>query len=507
LAASFSGDLRIDPEVSACRGLCTISRSDVEISNARTTRQTEEGAVGETVDTPPKAVPLKVTNPERIPARRYYDEAFFKLEAELLWPRVWQMACRLEEIPEVGDWVEYKILDRSVIVIRSKSGVKAYHNHCRHRGVQLASGHGNCEVQGFTCPFHGWRWNIDGECTFVYGRHLFREEALDGRELALVPCRVEFWGGCAFINFDDDAPPLLECIKPLTERLDPLAIDKMRVEWWCSVEVPCNWKLAMEAFMESYHVKATHPQFYAASMPGGEVGQPDRGAAHWKNFKTGRQVAEASIRMMESLNQGMAGMCHANDLAVGRELLETIELPDGDPMAALGPWFGAWNAAITERARARGAAMPNLNELAMKPAGAVQFLFPHYFMLPTFGNISSYRVRPLGPETCLFEIWSLTHWPADEAHERPRAATVMALDDARFPEIPPQDYSNLPFQQLGLHSKGFEYMRLSPDVEGLISNYQRLIDGYLGGVGQDQLVKGYRVASGELDDAIGDIGF
>ena len=63
------------------------------------------------------------------------------------------MACRLEEIPEVGDWVEYKNLDKSVIVVNTKNGIKAFHNACRHRGVQLASGHGNCKTAGFICPF------------------------------------------------------------------------------------------------------------------------------------------------------------------------------------------------------------------------------------------------------------------------------------------------------------------------------------------------------------------
>ena len=109
-----------------------------------------------------KGVPFQVTDPERIPVKRYYDEEFYKLECERLWPHVWQMACRLEQIPNVGDWVEYSNLGKSVIVVRTKKGVKAYHNACRHRGVQLAKGHGNCKAQGFICPFHGWRFNMDG---------------------------------------------------------------------------------------------------------------------------------------------------------------------------------------------------------------------------------------------------------------------------------------------------------------------------------------------------------
>src|SRR5262249_44242739 len=125
---------------------------------------------------PISPVPFQVTDPERIPTQRYYDAEFYKLETERLWPHVWQMACRLEQVPNVGDWIEYKTLDKSVIIVRTKDGVKAYHNACRHRGVQLAQGgHGNCETQGFVCPFHGWRWNIEGKCTFVYGKHLFDE--------------------------------------------------------------------------------------------------------------------------------------------------------------------------------------------------------------------------------------------------------------------------------------------------------------------------------------------
>ncbi|RZI59967.1 MAG: aromatic ring-hydroxylating dioxygenase subunit alpha, partial [Zymomonas sp.] len=77
---------------------------------------------------------LRITNPKRIPARRYYDEGFYQQETERLWTRTWQMACRLEQIPDVGDWAEYTILDKSVIVIRTADCIKAFHNACRHRG-------------------------------------------------------------------------------------------------------------------------------------------------------------------------------------------------------------------------------------------------------------------------------------------------------------------------------------------------------------------------------------
>ena len=63
-------------------------------------------------------MPWAVQTADRIPKQRYYDPEFYALENELLWPRVWQMACRLEEIPKPGDFVEYEILDESIIVVR-----------------------------------------------------------------------------------------------------------------------------------------------------------------------------------------------------------------------------------------------------------------------------------------------------------------------------------------------------------------------------------------------------
>ncbi len=452
-------------------------------------------------------VPHKVTNPERIPAKRYHDPAFFELEREHLWPKVWQMACRLEEIPEVGDWVEYVNLDQSVIVVNTKSGIKAFQNACRHRGVQLVEGHGNCKREGFICPFHGWRWDMEGKNTFVFGRSIFSAENLEQAELNLVPVRLELWGGCAFINFDDEAAPLVECIKPAVEALDPRNVDQLKVEWWVSAVLPTNWKLAMEAFMEGYHVMRTHPQLHSIPLPGLNRYGPDLGVPPpARALKGSRDVVDVAIKYMQVLSDGMGGMVHANDIAVA-ETMRDVELPD-DPQQAFGQFFFKLNDEITARAREKGIAMPDLNDLMMnRPAPAVQYMFPHYFLLPQFGNMSAYRIRPISPETCLFELWSLVLYPEGEVRPRPVAPEPTSHDDQSYPEIPKQDYSNLPRQQRGLHARGFDYMRLSKDIEGMISNYQRTIDGFLEGRDRDELVKAMQVASSGLDEPIRDIGF
>jgi hypothetical protein len=84
---------------------------------------------------------------------------------------------------------------------------------------------------------------------------------------------------------------------------------------------------------------------------------------------------------------------------------------------------------------------------------------------------------------------------------------MLPYDSDQFPMIPRQDYSNIPIQQKGMHAEGFDFMRLSKDIEGLISNYQRIIDGYLNGVSPDKLVVGTQKLAGNFDGPIVDLGF
>ncbi|MBW8784667.1 MAG: aromatic ring-hydroxylating dioxygenase subunit alpha [Novosphingobium sp.] len=458
------------------------------------------------------ANPLPVRDPQLIPAGRYFDEEFFRLERERLWPHVWQMACRLEQIPEVGDWIEYSNLGQSVVVVRAKDGIKAFHNHCRHRGVPIAGGkgneHGNCRKQGFICPFHGWRWNLEGECTFVYGRQLFDADLLEKDELALRACRVETWGGCAFINHDDAAPSLRETLGPVLGALEAHGMDDLRSEWWFATVLPANWKIAMEAFMEGYHVMKTHPQLQRAlpSLFNSRYGNDTGGVGVPINpNQTVRENIAAQIQNLQLLSEGMGGMCHAKEVAIARQLAD-VELPD-DLETAVQAWYGMVQAQITEQLRAKGENVPDLNAVCVSdPVEAVEFLFPHYFLLPTFTSMASYRIRPLGPESCLFEIWSLTHFPKGEEPPVPMEPTILPYDSQDFPMIPRQDYSNIPIQQKGLHSKGFEFMRLAKNIEGLISNYHRVIDAYIAGAPPEQLAQATQKLGYNFDGRILDLG-
>lgn len=453
-----------------------------------------------------KSVPLRVTDPELIPAKRYYDEEFFKLENEKLWPHVWQMACRLEEIPNVGDFVEYTILEKSVIVVNTKSGIKAFHNTCRHRGVRLASGPGNCAKSGFVCPFHGWRWNAEGKNTFVFSKQIFTAELLDHAEIDLKPCRVELWIGCAFINFDDDAPSLLDSMGPIVERMNARNADKLKMDWWYATVLPTNWKLAMEAFMEGYHVMRTHPQLHALSTKGSLSYGTDFDDFVPNRDVDARRAVNIAIDSLKRIGEGMAGLVHQTEIDV-LEKLRDMDLPE-DPMAASGAMFARAMEEVTKDGLERGAPMFDVAKVMVEqPFHGVEFMFPHFFLLPMFAAMSSYRIRPLTAETCYFEIWSLVLRPEGEPYDTPKEATYLPHDSPDYPEIPAQDYSNLPLQQLGLHGGGFENMRLSKDFEGLISNYQRLIDGYLAELDPQKLAKAANVVNAGYESPILDIGF
>ena len=400
------------------------------------------------------------------------------------------MACRLEEIPKPGDFVEYEILDQSVIVVRvDDSTVRAYYNSCRHRGMKLVEGSGS--RRSIVCPFHGWCWGLDGKNTFVLRSEEFDESNLCADDLALAPVRCELWGGCAWINLDDSAPPLRDCIEPFASRHDEWKVGALRTEWWKSCLLPVNWKLATAAFMEGYHVPQTHPQLLPSAH------SPESSSVH--------PLIQTSLHFMRTLGSGMGGMTHENDIRIA-EGLQHMSLPD-DPAEAMATWRRAVNEAVTEWHRARDCDFPDLNDLERRGViDPIGFCFPHYFILPQYSSASSYRIRPLGPEQTLFEVWSLTRYPNDQSPGRPTPPEPLAPDDPSWPMIPAQDFSNLPKQQKGLHAKGFEYMRLSDQIEGLISNFERVIDGFLAGLPYERLVPAIQKTNTTIDVPVADLG-
>ena len=147
---------------------------------------------------------------------------------------------------------------------------------------------------------------------------------------------------------------------------------------------------------------------------------------------------------------------------------------------------------------------------ADQPYNAVEFMFPHFFLLPIMGSMASLPHPPADPGDLPVRDLGPVIRPEGEPYDTPSEPTVLPYNSPDFPEIPRQDYSNLPIQQLGLHN--LDYMRIGGGYrgdggEGLISNYQRLIDGYLAGLPSDVLRRGQNVVNCGFNAAILDIGF
>src|SRR3954466_13395601 len=129
--------------------------------------------------------------PTLVPAARYYSAAFAQLEAERMWPKVWQGACTGDHVAEPGDYFEYRCGHYSVLIVRGDDGtLRAFQNVCRHRGNSLCAGSGS-ELRELKCGYHGWTWDLTGTLRRVPHRKGFGDLRL--ADLPLVPVRVEEW--------------------------------------------------------------------------------------------------------------------------------------------------------------------------------------------------------------------------------------------------------------------------------------------------------------------------
>ncbi len=194
---------------------------------------------------------------EDIDTSRYISREFFEKEKDCMWTRVWQFACRVEDIPEVGDSLVYDILDWSFLIVRSdKDTIKAFYNSCLHRGRRLKSERGFGDQ--LECPFHGFCWHLDGSHKFTPAPWDFPH--IKDRDFSLPEVRLEIWQGFVFINMDDNAVSLEEYLAPIPEHHKRWDLGNCKKVIHVSKVVPGNWKTVQEAFMESFHATLIHPE-------------------------------------------------------------------------------------------------------------------------------------------------------------------------------------------------------------------------------------------------------
>ena len=194
-----------------------------------------------------------------LPAWVYDHPEMTRLEHERILKPSWQIACHVSQIQGAGDYVTFELGSDSVIVLREGSGsIRALRNVCRHRGTRLLEGTGRCHGR-ITCPYHGWTYRYDGSLLATPARESF--PALDLREHSLATVPVEVALGFVWVCLGaNPPPPPSEVWAPVLEELAPYRFDELvptqplYLEEWA-----VDWKIAMDNYLESYHVPIGHP--------------------------------------------------------------------------------------------------------------------------------------------------------------------------------------------------------------------------------------------------------
>jgi phenylpropionate dioxygenase-like ring-hydroxylating dioxygenase large terminal subunit len=394
--------------------------------------------------------------PAKINVARYFNKKYHDLEVEKIWKKTWQMACREDDIPEIGDYHLYKIAHLEYIIVRTgEREFKAHVNACLHRGRRLRDQDGK-KAKDFRCPYHGWKWGIDGalqELTTEWDFPGVREDVCK-----LPEAKVATWGGFIFINPDKNAGSLEEHMGPeMIAHYKKYKLENRYKHAHVMRVVRANWKLVMEAFLEAYHSIATHPQLL---LSGGDL---------------------ADNRCDVFGNWSRLGHVNTSVSSPQRGIITPKEV-------ALEAWRGM---ADFMREYLRGLIGDEVEQYSDAELNEQTFsnLFPNFSPWGGWARIV-YRFRPNGdnPEEALMEAMLLAPWP--EGKPKPPAAKLQVLGPdepwvnapqlGTLAKIFDQDCTNVPQVQLGLKTKEPPYIWLSGYQESIIRNFHRNYERALG---------------------------
>jgi len=422
-------------------------------------------------------VPEAVAAPYRVSVDRYLDRAYHTREVARMWNRTWQATCRETEIAAPGSCHVYDIATYSILIVRTESGaIKAYHNACLHRGRKLKTAGGH--ARELRCPYHGFRWDLDGR--FVGAPCAWDFPHVEPGEFGLPEVRVATWGGWVFINMDPGAKPLADYLGILPDHFTRWEPENRYKAIHVEKVLGCNWKVAMEAFVESHHVVATHPQIM--TYFGDAVSQYDVYSDTVSRTITPLGISSPHI---EAADPGKI---------VNEWLTQTGRLPRGQKID------------VPENVSAReflaNMFFAQYGYMYKRDIGAVATrsevldaifysVFPNFAPWAGFGPNLVYRFKPLGDDhlKCTMEIMMMVICPAGE--DRPKDCQMHRLsEDQTFSEaeellglgrIIDQDLANLRHVQDGMASLRDGELVLSDYQEIRIRAFHQTLDRYVYG--------------------------
>jgi phenylpropionate dioxygenase-like ring-hydroxylating dioxygenase large terminal subunit len=419
---------------------------------------------------------------DRIEYSRYYDPDFARLEHEKIWMKSWLMACREEDIPNVGDRIPFNVGRVSFMIVRSDTNtIKAFYNSCLHRGTKLCAKRDN--VTRMRCPYHAWEWKLDGSLSYIPSHWDFR--MVTPKNGALREVKVGRWGGFVFINADPDSPPLEKALGVLPRHFEQFDIANRYTVAHFRRLVRANWKLTQEAFMESYHVVGTHPN--ALPFSGDTQSKYDifdDGVAH-----IGRQITPSGIPSMHSPPSVSPADAILGAAQFVRDMhYPNAELPKLDATKPVRPQVAEWYRKLETERLGRPCTLPD----ALLIDSTLYFVFPHTTFWLSESLPFFYRFMPheSDPEMSYFEVRMLKHYPSGT--ERPPASPMIDIGPDEWVNnkapafgflaaVFDQDLENLPMIHEGVRSADPQrhYAQLGDYQEFIVKRWHEIIDEML----------------------------
>jgi choline monooxygenase len=432
--------------------------------------------VAEDTVTAPVAAGRPRATPVRIPVHRYTSPEFARLEAERLWPSVWQLAGTLDQVPAPGDWFEHRLGHLSVLVLRDDAGeLRAFQNVCRHRGSTFCEGSGSGLTE-LRCPFHRWTWDLRGRLREVPSRAEF---GVLNEDLPLFEAAVGTWGPLVFVNPapPPDAPTLAEFLEAVPSDLAWAHLDEFRCRAVVTFPAECNWKTLIEAFSETYHVQGIHREMLAMCD---DVNGPQ---TIWHRHGLLLQpygVQSPRIRERLSDQRVWEGFVEVMGARVGAPM-------DGDPGPAPPvPTDRSLRAVLADmvRDRARESGLDYGLYTDDQVLDMHQYnLFPNITVLVMADLFTVVRSRPgATPDDAFMDVFSFArHAPDDRSpRTRPVEVPVPAGVEPPLGLVLGQDARNFAAVQRGLHQPGLTHLTVSPTEECRVVNLHRNLEEHLG---------------------------
>lgn len=426
-----------------------------------------------------------------IPPHAYVSRDYAEAEQERLWRKVWLQAGRVEDLGDVGDFITYDIGPDSVIIVKSAEDVLfAYHNVCPHRGRRLVDtpdGKRNAsgKRKSFICGYHGWTFGLEGENTYIPQEDDWQGSLCAGRA-DLGQVKVDTWGGWIWINLDPECEPLSEYLGVVPAMLDPYQLQNMRARWRKWIVFDCNWKVAMEAFCETYHVATTHPEFNAFGQFRGWA--RNHGLHTNIGYEAPKGMEEDSGKMRVGTGEDprvttaeMQNFTWSNaNTNTTRTLVEVAnrlkdELPEGTPAAEVSAY---WIRTAREEDAARGVVWPTIAPEHQAKAGTAWQIFPNFQIGQAVQNMLCYSARPFGddPDKCYFEAAVYELYPEGDAAETAWEYT----EPHDWPPVLQQDFANMAAVQQGMKNAGFKGAQVNPHMERAVASLHLNLARYMG---------------------------